>query len=170
MFCSCSSLKELPDISEWKVNNIINIDCIFKKCSSLFSLPNISKWKLNNKTNINSIFDGCSSLITYPDISKWNINKNNLDLNNDNSSRNRSFQSVNDSLDKIIKNNVGSSPIFNKPNTLEEEIISNKSDNCNKSINHLNESYNDIKINEIENQLFKQNDELNEFYENFYQY
>ena len=109
-----------------------------------------------------------SSLITIPDISKWNINKNNFDINNHNTSRNRSFKSVNDSLDKIIKYNVGSSSTFSKSNNSEELIIYNRSDNSNEYINHLNDSYNDIKINEIEYKIYKENDDLNEYYKKLY--
>ena len=46
---------------------------MFCFCSSLTFIPNISKWKFNNKIEINNIFKGCNSLLIIPDISKWNI-------------------------------------------------------------------------------------------------
>ena len=48
MFYNCESLKELPDISKWNTENVINISSAFKYCSSLTSLPDISKWNLKN--------------------------------------------------------------------------------------------------------------------------
>ena len=56
------------------MENVDNINEIFKECISLISLPNISKWHTKNINYMNSLFEGCSSLISLPDISKWNIN------------------------------------------------------------------------------------------------
>ena len=80
MFCSCSSLISLPDISRWNPKSIQNLDSFFYNCSLLTFIPNISKWKFNKKIEINNIFKGCNSLLIIPDISKWNI-KINEDLN-----------------------------------------------------------------------------------------
>jgi len=74
MFCGCSSLSNLPVISKWNINNVTNMSYMFCECSSLSNLPDISKWITNNVTNMNSMFCGCSSLSNLPDISKWNIN------------------------------------------------------------------------------------------------
>ena len=41
MFYNCSSLKNLPNISKWKINNIIYIEGLFSGCSSLVSIPDI---------------------------------------------------------------------------------------------------------------------------------
>ena len=35
LFYECSSLKSLPDISKWNVNNVTNMSALFKGCSSL---------------------------------------------------------------------------------------------------------------------------------------
>ena len=75
LFAGCSSLKELPNISEWKITNVNNISGLFLDCSSLKYLPDISIWDTSNIKNISNLFYGCSSLISLPDISKWNINK-----------------------------------------------------------------------------------------------
>ena len=56
------------------INNITNMSYMFCKCSSLISLPDISKWNTINVENMSYIFSGCSSLISFPDISKWNTN------------------------------------------------------------------------------------------------
>ena len=74
-----SSLKSLPDISEWNTENINNIRGIFNGCSSLISLPDISKWDTENITDMKYIFCECSSLISLPDISKWDT-KNVTDM------------------------------------------------------------------------------------------
>jgi hypothetical protein len=61
LFCQCSKLTKLPDISKWVVGNVIDIHFIFRGCSSLSYLPDISKWKLNDKIKtkmkINAIFE-----------------------------------------------------------------------------------------------------------------
>ena len=88
LFYGCSSLKNLPDISKWNTNKLIDIGCIFKNCSSLSILPDISKWNTNKIKYIDSILDGCSSLISLPDISKWytlNIKNKKDNIYNDSS-------------------------------------------------------------------------------------
>ena len=73
MFHDCSSLKSLADISKWNMINVTSINSIFSGCSSLKSLPDISKWDLKNISSMSSMFNGCSSLKSLPDISKWDI-------------------------------------------------------------------------------------------------
>ena len=51
----------------------ISIQHIFYNCSSIESLPDISNWKINNVDDLSYLFSGCSSLKSIPDISKWNI-------------------------------------------------------------------------------------------------
>ena len=43
LFYNCSSLKEIPDISNWDMSKIKSIDGMFYGCKSLISLPDISK-------------------------------------------------------------------------------------------------------------------------------
>ena len=62
LFCECSSLTSLPDLSKWNVSNVNDISGLFYGCSSLTSLPDISKWNINNvNNNISGLFYGCSS-------------------------------------------------------------------------------------------------------------
>ena len=75
MFYGCKSLKFLPDISQWKIENIINMNKVFYGCESLLSLPNISKWNTYNVKDMSYMFFKCKSLLNLPDISKWNTNK-----------------------------------------------------------------------------------------------
>ena len=71
MFYRCSSLKILPDISNWDTRNVTNMDFMFYDCSSLSSIPDISKWNTRNVTRMKYMFYKCSSLSSFPDISKW---------------------------------------------------------------------------------------------------
>ena len=141
MFYSCSSLKSLPDISEWNTKNIENLNSIFENCSLLTFIPNISKWKLNRRIKINNIFRGCNSLLIFPDISKWNIN---IPEYIDNSS----FKSNSISNIDIIKDsNLSEGLSFSIDNgtiNLSENTIS--IDFCNKN----------------------DEEELNDYYDNFY--
>ena len=52
--------------------NATNMSEMFCKCSSLISLPDISKWITKNVKNMNSMFARCLSLKSLPDISIWN--------------------------------------------------------------------------------------------------
>ena len=63
MYCRCSSLSSLPDISKWNTKNITNMIYMFNGCSSLSSLPDISNWNINNITYMKSMFDECLNII-----------------------------------------------------------------------------------------------------------
>ena len=82
LFENCTSLISLPDISEWKTDNVINMRCLFYGCISLYSpkdyninkMPNevddlleSSKKSNNNKKN--------DSFGNYPQIKGKNKNK-----------------------------------------------------------------------------------------------
>ena len=47
---------------------------MFYRFSSLISLPDISKWNTQNINNLNCIFENCSLLTFIPNISKWKFN------------------------------------------------------------------------------------------------
>ena len=59
LFCGCSSLQKLPDISKWKANNVYDINSMFSNSSSLIELPDISNWNINNIKNMSYLFNGC---------------------------------------------------------------------------------------------------------------
>ena len=82
MFCHCSSLQSLPDISKWNTSNVTNMRGMFLGCSSLSSLPDISKLNTSNVTSMRYMFGSCSSLSSLDDIiSEWDTS-NVTDLNN----------------------------------------------------------------------------------------
>ena len=60
MFSNCSSLEKLPDISQWNVSNVENMDYLIYKCKLNF-LPNILKWKTSKLTSAYNIIEGCFS-------------------------------------------------------------------------------------------------------------
>ena len=158
IFASCKSLKGLPDISEWKTNNVKNIECLFQNCSSLVYIPSISKW--NIKTNkINNIFEGCSSLLIIPDISKWQINNGNNDkkeyiLSKESyHSNSNSLSTDSQFLSKFELSNI--SKDFNDYDKLSNIDISN--------LNNFEYSYK----NNMEDEPLV-NDELKDNYEYFY--
>ena len=47
--------------------------CLFQNCTSLKRIPNISNWNVHNLKSLSNIFYGCSSLLSLPDISNWKI-------------------------------------------------------------------------------------------------
>ena len=44
LFTGCSSLQYIPDISNWNITKVKDLDYLFAGLSSLKSLPDISKW------------------------------------------------------------------------------------------------------------------------------
>jgi len=141
MFYLYSSLKSIPDISKSNNKNINNINSVFENCSSLNFIPNISKWKFNKKIEINNIFKGCNSLLIIPDISKWNI---------------------------IIPPECFSISSFNS-NSID---IKTYSSNLSEDLSFLKNRDNKDKTNTYENinsiNFFNNNDELDDYYDNFY--
>jgi len=145
MFYSCSSLISLPDISKWNTKNINYLNSIFENCSTLNFIP-ISKWKFKNKIKINNIFKGCKSLLIVPNISKWNTNISEINIS---SSLNSSSLSI-----KLIKS---------------DSLISGEIENLN-SPKDSSSSENNKDKNPIENiNNISTNEELDDYYENFYQ-
>ena len=72
LFKNCKFF-ELPDISNWNINNVMDMEGMFSGCSSLISLPDISKWNTRNVYIMKYMFKQCSSLKSLPEISKWDI-------------------------------------------------------------------------------------------------
>ena len=150
IFSGCFSLLKIPDISKWNTNKVYNMSGMFNGCSSLLIIPDISTWKTDNLSEIDLMFYGCSSLITNPDISKWNFNK-------------------------IKKEEFLSSSKFCNSEIIElSSYFNNKilltSDNSISTVNNNSEEY--IKKNIIYNNILDYNnskgDELNDYYNNFY--
>ena len=72
LFCKCSSLKFLPDISKWKTDKVNNMSHMFYDCSNLTSMQMISEWNTINVIDMSYMFYNCSNLKTFPFyISKW---------------------------------------------------------------------------------------------------
>ena len=69
MFSGCLSLKSLPNLSDWKTHNVINMCNLFYSCSSLVSLPDLSNWDTSNVKDMSRMFGECPSLISLPNIS-----------------------------------------------------------------------------------------------------
>ena len=75
MFFECSSLTSLSDLSNWNTKKIGFMNSMFYKCYSLNYLSGISEWNIKNVTHMNKLFYGCRSLLNLPDMSKWNTEK-----------------------------------------------------------------------------------------------
>ena len=66
-FYNCKSLTIIPDISDWKTKNVIDMSFMFYNCEKLLSLPDISKWETNNVLDMNHMFAN-SKLLTTKNI------------------------------------------------------------------------------------------------------
>ena len=51
-----SSIKNLPDISKWNIENATNIEAIFVGCKSLKNLPDISNWNTKSVKDMGALF------------------------------------------------------------------------------------------------------------------
>ena len=149
-FFGCTSLISLPDISKWDMENVKDISYMFYSCSSLVFLPNISKWKVKDTIKIKDMFKGCNSLLSIPDVSKWNINiSKELNIFSFNSDL-LSIKSI--KSDSVISDNMMKNFI------LPKDSFSFKNNNDSKS---------------FENEIItitddSKNEELYDYYENFY--
>ena len=129
--------------------NILYLNSIFENCSLLTFIPNISKWKFNKRIEINNIFKGCNSLIIIPDISKWNIINIPEDL------KISSFSSNSISI-KEIKSDLKISEDNMKSSISPEDSSSLKDNKAINSFENINTTY------------FSNNEELADYYDNFY--
>ena len=152
MFKDCSSLISLPDISKWNLKKGIKMNQIFEGCKSLVNVPDLSLWKLANKESEPNISNLYSSSILNELESIKNISENN--------SLNNNFKS--DGLAKISSNGDFSS-------SYELRINKNqyKKDSVNINENSL-EKKNEKTVPDDRYFLSKNTEELNEFYDNFY--
>ena len=102
MFCGCTELLSLSDISKWNSKDIINMSHMFEgcknlkninelllfntnkvkdmsymfyECTSLESLNVIGRWDTNDVQNISYMFYKCTSLKSLKYISKWKTEK-----------------------------------------------------------------------------------------------
>ena len=72
LFRGCKTLKYLPDISKWDTSKVTDMSNMFARCESLKSLPDISKWDTSKVTDMSDMFYRSKFLSSLPDISKWN--------------------------------------------------------------------------------------------------
>ena len=68
MFCGCSSLSSLPNLSKWSSEKIRKMEDIFKDCNSLSYLPSLNKFI--NSLKKHDLF----SSDFFLEINKGNIN------------------------------------------------------------------------------------------------
>ena len=74
LFNCCKDLEKLTNtLADWNISNVNNIKYMFARCSSLVNIPDISNWDTSNINNMNGLFYACFSLESLPDISKWKI-------------------------------------------------------------------------------------------------
>ena len=150
LFSNCLSLKSLPDISKWNIKNVTNMRRLFYNCKSLKILPNISKWNLKNITDIDYIFYGCSSLLSLPNISKWNTKNLNLDNFFESSSLSISFKTSD-----IIS-------------SFQSDIGEKDYEKYGLSSLKYNNFFNDMEYNIFLDDIQTKNEELAEYYDNFF--
>lgn len=70
MFNECESLRSI-DISSWKVKNVRDCDCMFRRCYELTSIGDISGWKLEHIDSMEKMFFGCTKLKNIGNINVW---------------------------------------------------------------------------------------------------
>ena len=76
MFNNCQNLEELPDLSFWETDNVVNMSKMFNECQSLKLLPDISKWKTSHVTDMNSMFRRCFFINRYSKYFSYGCEQN----------------------------------------------------------------------------------------------
>ena len=66
MFCGCSFLDKLPDISKCNVKKVKSMSSMFRRCISLVYLPDIFKWDVTKVINMCEIYEYGISLSALP--------------------------------------------------------------------------------------------------------
>ena len=61
MFCGISNLMPTSNFNYFDSSNITNAEFMFYNCSSIKELPDISNLKFSNITNMRYMFSGCKS-------------------------------------------------------------------------------------------------------------
>ena len=75
MFWRCTSLVDLPDISNFNMSDVENMSYMFYGCENLKELDDISKWNTSNVKYMQRMFCNCKSLYKLPPIENWNTEK-----------------------------------------------------------------------------------------------
>ena len=55
MFYNCKNLSFITDMSNWKLNQVINMSNLFAGCSSLETINGLQKWNISNVINLSDI-------------------------------------------------------------------------------------------------------------------
>ena len=71
MFRECSELSYESNFSNWDTTYVFNVDHLFSGCK-FEKLPDISKFNTSNVETMDYMFYNCSNLKSLPDISTWN--------------------------------------------------------------------------------------------------
>ena len=109
-FANCCELNEIPDISLWNTENIIDLSYMFYKCEKIKNLPELSnKWNLKNCWYMRGMFDECPLLENKPNFPQLNnedendndnyLNMKEFDFNQFDKNLNIDENSFNDSFD-----------------------------------------------------------------------
>ena len=64
-------MSKLPDISNWNIENVVDLSNMFDGCKSLKVLPDISIWNTFNVKDMSYMFHNCWYLTSLPNISNW---------------------------------------------------------------------------------------------------
>ena len=80
MFEWCTNLEELSNTSDWNLESVTNIKCLFYKCIKLTKIPGMYKWDPPKLDMCKEIFFGCIQSLRSTEveqIEKWkNVSKN----------------------------------------------------------------------------------------------
>ena len=83
MFSKCKDLKNIKNLSNFKVDKVTKMIGLFNECRTLKSFPDLKKWNVANVTDIRGMFYSCEQLISVKGIENWGFRKkvvfNNLD-------------------------------------------------------------------------------------------
>lgn len=74
LFCLCSSLTDIDDLSGLDISKCTTLRSLFYKCQRLTSVGDLRGWDTSNVTNLDGAFSHCNSL-TEVNLNGWNTSK-----------------------------------------------------------------------------------------------
>ena len=70
MFAIDSALKSFPDISNWDVSKVKDMEHMFTHCD-IYEIPDISKWDMSKTKKMSYMFSHCINLLKFPYLCEW---------------------------------------------------------------------------------------------------
>lgn len=73
MFRNCAGASFNPDISNWDMSKVENMNSMFQNCYRDAFNPDVTNWNVSKVTNMTNMFRNCSGAAFNPDMKSWTL-------------------------------------------------------------------------------------------------